>query len=58
MTRQEQNDIIIRHIDSELRELPNVQQRVSKVFNQWFQSLVQAATMPPEEGIPEEGAPA
>jgi len=63
MTKQEQNEIIIRYIDKELRELPNIQTRVAKTFNTWFHSLIKMAaaastpaTEPPPEG--EEGAPA
>jgi hypothetical protein len=61
MTRQEMNEVILRHIDADIREQPNVAQKVSKMFQTWFQTLVQAASMPSvEEQPPEEaeGAPA
>ena len=57
MTKQEQNDIIIRHMDAELRDTPNVQERVAHAFTKWFQNLVQMATMPAQPE-PEEGEPA
>jgi hypothetical protein len=56
MTKQDQNEIIIRHIDEELRDTPGVADRVGAAFNNWFQTLVQIATTPQieEEPLPEE----
>jgi hypothetical protein len=41
MTRQQQNDIIISKLVDKLGDQPNVQQRITMVFTQWFQNLVQ-----------------
>jgi len=60
VTRQEQNEIIIRHIDAELRDKPDVQQKIGSLFAKWFQQLVSMAQQPVEgqEGPPMEGEPA
>ena len=47
MTRQDMNNIIIQHISAEIRDKPDVQDRITSVFNKWFQALVQMATPPP-----------
>jgi hypothetical protein len=54
MTKQEQNDLILTHIDSELRDTPGVQERVGKAFSKWFQGLIQSA-QPEEPVVPAEG---
>jgi hypothetical protein len=49
MTKQEQNDIIIQHINSELRDAPNINTRVGMAFNKWFQSLIIPPAPPAQE---------
>jgi len=44
MTKQEQNSIIIAHIDAELREQPDIQKRIGIAFNNWFQQMVTLGT--------------
>lgn len=58
MTKQEQNEMILKHIDSELKMSPDINQRISIVFSKWFQSLVQMATEPVmQEPLEEEAEP-
>jgi hypothetical protein len=62
MTKQEQNDIIIQNIDKEIRDLPDVAERVTNTFQKWFQALISMAAQATtaatqEEPMPEEGAP-
>lgn len=59
MTKQEQNEIILRHISSEVQEKPEVAERIGSVFARWFQNLVQLASQQPvnEEQPPIEGEP-
>ena len=52
MTRQDQNNIILAHIDADIKDKPDIQDRISSVYNQWFQALVQAGL--PAPPMPEE----
>jgi hypothetical protein len=40
MTRQQQNEIIINSIGEQLKDMPDVQERIAQSFTQWFQNLV------------------
>jgi len=58
MTKQEQNEMILEHIDADIKMSPDITKRISLVFNNWFQSLVQAATEPVvQEPLEEEAEP-
>lgn len=58
MTKQEQNEMILEHIDADIKMSPDITKRISLVFNNWFQSLVQAATEPAiQEPLEEEAEP-
>lgn len=54
MLKQEQNDVILKHINSEIQMTPSIAKRISTTFNTWFQSLVQQATEPVVPEMPEE----
>jgi hypothetical protein len=41
MTRQQQNEYIIGALETQLSDMPNVQERIGDAFTVWFQALVQ-----------------
>jgi hypothetical protein len=65
VTRKEQNDLILKSLELDLNDKPNIQAQITQVFNKWFQTLAQqgaeliaaAAPAPPaqEEAAPEGG---
>jgi hypothetical protein len=65
MTKQQQNEIIISKLADKLADQPNVQDKLDKVFSEWFQGLAQQgfmqmaqqATPPPGAEQPIEEAP-
>jgi hypothetical protein len=40
MTRREQNDLIIKSLELNLNDQPNVQAQITSAFTKWFQTLV------------------
>jgi hypothetical protein len=67
MTRHEQNDLIIKSLELDLNDKPNIQVQITHAFTKWFQTLAtqgaelimaaSAAAAPPAGGA-EGGAPA
>jgi len=49
MTRQDMNNIILQHIDAELKDQANIGERVGSTFIKWFQTLVRTATPQQEQ---------
>lgn len=52
MNKAEQNEIIMRHIDAELKDSPGIQERVGLAFSYWFQNQLMLSK--PEEPEEEE----
>lgn len=41
MTRQDQNAYIIKALEDELRDVPNVEETIGRAYQIWVQSLIQ-----------------
>lgn len=46
MTRQQQNAIILQELNDMIIDTPNVQDAISKAFDQWFAALLTPAAPP------------
>jgi hypothetical protein len=50
----------MQHINAELRQAPDIQERIGLAFSNWFQTLLSMAQQPqqpePEEGTEEKAA--
>lgn len=59
MTKQERNNIILKHVQAELQDSPGIPERVGDAFVKWFQALVSMSTQqaqPQQQGGEESGA--
>lgn len=56
MTRQDVNAMIMGRISQELRDQPNVAQRIGIAFNAWFQQLVAPVPVAPAPAVEPEPA--